>query len=109
MKASITGKRRRGAGRIGFVVIPTWALSNHQDGGALASALSLAELENRWVRLSADTQRKIVGYPVFGKQMIYSDGTSVRVHRSVAFGTDSDVREYSWGDVTSAAREGKKL
>ena len=101
--------RRRGRGNIETVAVPVWVIGNENDGPAVASALALAELEGRWIRLSAATQRKLLGFPVFGKRAIYSDGGNVRTMHSAAFGTDANVDIWTWADVTRAAREKRQL
>lgn len=100
---------RRRKGRIYFATIPDWAIGAGKDGPTLASAISLADLEERWIRLDAATQRKILGYPVFGKRAIYSNGTELRTSYSAAFGTDSVTEIWSWGAITKAARARKSL
>lgn len=98
-------KKRRGLGAIEVAEIPEWAMdSTRRDGPSLAAALALADLEGKWIRLSASVQRRALGFSVFGKKSIFSDGNAgVRVMHSAAFGTDASVYSYSWDDITRAA------
>ena len=77
-----------------FATLPAWTLPAPADRGlyALGAALALAELENRWVKLSAATQRAVIGSNKFGKQSIGIFDGSLMVSRSVCFGTDRDTR-----------------
>lgn len=105
-------KKRRGRGNIEVVAVPDWVVNEIKDGPAMASALALAELEDKWLRLSAADQNKLVGYAVFGKKAIYIDSTSpseVRIMHSAAFGTDASISRYNWNAVTRAARERRRL
>jgi hypothetical protein len=92
-----------------FTAVPDWAIPAEDKGGhALASSFAVAELENQWVRLSAATQRALLGHPVFGKQEILVEDAGVQVRRS-AFGTDTARTRFSFDDVTRAARARRKL
>ena len=54
-----------------FTQIPAWTFANtSKDWYSLAAALVLAGLENKWVKLSADTQRAILGGNRIGKQSV---------------------------------------
>ena len=63
-----------------------------KDWYTLASALVLSGLENKWVKLSAATQRAILGANIIGKQSIGIFDGELNVTRKVCFGTDSDTR-----------------
>jgi len=63
-----------------------------KDWYSLAAALTLSGLENRWLKLSADTQRAILGANVIGKQSVGLFDGVLMVTRKVCFGTDSDTR-----------------
>lgn len=57
-----------------FVELPVWVLPTAPCGPsvhALAAALTLAELENRWLYLSADTQRRVAGRVLGGIHEVY--------------------------------------
>jgi hypothetical protein len=77
-----------------FTALPAWTMPSHKDKGlyALAAALTLANMENRWVKLSADTQRAVIGCNRFGKQSIGLFDGQLMITRSVAYGTDRDTR-----------------
>ena len=100
----------RRAKKVDFVEIPDWAIDpKRHDGAAVASALALTNNEGKWVRLTAESQRRLLGYPVFGKQKIYATSAEVKVSRKCAFGTDFCMTTYSWGEITSMACEGRKV
>ena len=104
--------RKRKASRIKIRAIPEWAFDDkRRDAGTMAAAIALAKLENQRIRLSAETQRRLIGFAVFGKQMIHvaSKDQTVTVCRLVSFGSDSDCRTYHWNDVERAAKQRKKL
>jgi hypothetical protein len=95
--------------RAKFETLPDWTIDpDHQDGAALASALRLAGLTEKWVRLTAETQRKVLGYPVFGKRAIYASAGDVRIVRSVCFGLDFDCITLPWSRVTDYAKEKRR-
>ena len=76
-----------------FTQIPAWTFENtSKDWYSLAAALVLAGLENKWVKLSADTQRAILGGNRIGKQSVGIFDGELKVTRKVCFGTDSDTR-----------------
>lgn len=100
---------RSGRSSIKVVKIPRWAISEEKDGPALASAFKLADLEDKWVRLDAATQRKLIGYPVFGKQALRVLDRGVEISRSAAFGTDVARSLFPFEVVTHAARNRRKL
>lgn len=92
-----------------MVQIPDWAIGDQKDGAVVASALALADLEKQWIRLDAATQRKLLGFPVFGKRAIYSDGIDVRTMHSAAFGMDASIEIWPWEEVTRAAKLKRRL
>ena len=83
-------------------------------GDTLLCVLALAGLEGKWVHLSADSQRRTVGYPVFGKNKIRSRfdktrGYVVDVAHQIAFGLDFESGTFTLAEVTAAAKAKKKL
>lgn len=74
---------------IEFAAIPAWALPATPGALSFFETIALADLEGKWIRLSADTQRALLGSNVFGKQEIkvHADG-NVTVTRSTCFGMD---------------------
>jgi hypothetical protein len=93
-----------------FTQIPAWTLPAKADALALFEVMALAGLEDKWIRLDADTQRRVMGSAIFGKQeiMVCADGT-VKVARSVCFGTMKEVGEYVFRHVFAAIERHVKL
>jgi hypothetical protein len=87
-----------------FAAIPAWALPTSAGHLSFFETIALAGLEGVEIRLSAADQRKLLGFPVFGKQAITvtADGT-VLVSRSTCFGTDRETAEYSAERIERAA------
>lgn len=75
-----------------FTELPAWVFPAIESRSvyALAAALALAELENRWVYLSAGTQRRLMGRTV-GRMKIGMFNGELMTSRSVCFGTDRDI------------------
>lgn len=95
---------RKGMKRVEIVKLPDWVLPGLQkDGASMAAALALASLEDKWIRLDAATQRKLLGFPVFGKRAILVDSNdgSVLVYQSALGG--GYTRTLDWSDVTRLA------
>jgi hypothetical protein len=74
--------------------IPAWACSG-KGFAAFMSALALADLEGKWVRISATQQMDFFNSAPFGKRAIFSDGVTVRAIRQVCFGADIDEQTFS--------------
>lgn len=81
--------------------LPSWAISETGDFASFVSALALAGMENRWVRISAKQQRQFFGFAPFGKRAVLSDGNTIRVLKIVSFGADIDERVFSRSDFNS--------
>lgn len=75
--------------------IPAWCISGARGFAAFVSALALAEMENKWLRISAAQQRALFGFVPFGKRAILSDGNTVRAAKSICFGTDLDEQVFT--------------
>ena len=74
--------------------LPTWTyVGLPRDLYTLAAALTLAGLENQWIRLSARTQRAVIGRPFFGKRRFGLFGGQFRTVRVVCFGLDYETRD----------------
>jgi hypothetical protein len=96
--------------KLEYTEIPDWAIDKERkDGPAMSSALALTKLEGKEIRLTAAMQRKLLGFPVFGKQSIRGHDDRVTVCRKVGFGLDFDCHEFHWNEVTKAAKDKKKL
>lgn len=73
--------------------LPEWTFKGaQQDLYTLAAAIVLAGYEGKWVKLTATTQRAVLGEARFGKQSIGLFDGELMVTRRVCFGTDSDTR-----------------
>ena len=94
--------------KIGYIAIPDWAIGE-PGVCSFAAAIALAGMEGKWFRLSAATQRKLLGYSVFGKVSILCDGMSVTTRRSACFGMDSSTVEHSWSDIAEHAHAKRKV
>lgn len=96
--------------QITFAALPDWVFPAKPDALALYEAIALAGLEGQWIRLSADTQRRLIGSNVFGKQemRLNADGT-FEVIISTCFGADSEQSSYSANVINGAASAGKRL
>jgi hypothetical protein len=75
-----------------FATIPAWALPETPGVEGFYAAIALAGMEDKWVRLSADTQRALLGKVVFGKREIKVDDLGeIAQLRTVCFGTMADT------------------
>ena len=86
--------------------IPAWTYDGSEPGiYTFASALALAGLEDRLIRLSAELQTRLLGHNVFGTRpfMLRQDGTYL-VSRKVCFGTAFQSHE---GPLAELARTSK--
>ena len=86
-----------------FTYIAAWAYPETPSVNALFETIALLKLEGKRIRLSADDQRKIIGFNVFGKQNleVYPIG-KVLVWRKIAFGQDIDSAKYSAAEIKKA-------
>ena len=81
-----------------------------RDGAALLATLALARLEGKWIHLSAASQRKVLGFPVFGKCRIRSryDKTHgqyvIDMIRTTGYGLDFESGSFTLGEITKAAK-----
>jgi hypothetical protein len=83
-----------------YVTLPTWTYEGaSKDWYTLGAALVLADLENRWVKLNAATQRVVLGDNRFGRQSVGIFDGELKVTRRVCFGTDSDTRTVVLGNA----------
>ncbi len=83
-----------------FAEIPDWAIdADERSRYTIASAFELAGLTDEWVRLTAETQRALFGFVLFGKCNLKVDANGIKVSRSVCFGTDFSTTTFDWNDV----------
>ena len=95
---------------IKFYPIPAWARPARPDRFTLFELVALLDLEDQWLRLSADDQRAVLGFPVFGKRefRVTSQGT-VEIRRSSCFGLDQERQEYPPAWIMAAVRAAKRV
>lgn len=82
--------------------IPAWCISEASGFAAFVSALALAEMENKWLRISAAQQKALFGFVPFGKRAILSNGNTVRVAKTVCFGADLDEQIFTASNFPKA-------
>ncbi|WKC55473.1 hypothetical protein R41_25 [Klebsiella phage R4_1] len=72
--------------------------------------MALLNIENQWVRMTADDQRKLFGVALFGKKqfMVKSSG-EVMVCWSTCFGTDSETVTINRENLKEAINHKKAL
>lgn len=88
---------------IKFEAVPEWVKPQTPSPLALWEAFALLGWEGKPVRLSAADQRALMGFAVFGKQLItIADDGSVTITVSVCFGTMTDHQTYSPEQVKRA-------
>ena len=98
--------------KIKFDALPDWTYAGADAGiYTFCTALCLAKLGGKWVRLTADTQRKLLGFPVFGKQSFKYDieTGNILVARKVCFGTDCEIWEGHYTEIRDLAYAKKKI
>ena len=90
--------------------IPDYAYPITPGKLAFFETIALLGLEEKPIRLSAADQRRVLGFPVFGKQeIVVSKLGSVKMCRLTGFGQDCESCEYSASVIEKAAAAGKKL
>lgn len=77
---------------------------------SLWEVMGLTGLEDKWVRLKAKQQRRIMGFPVFGKRAFRVLRTGdVEIVRSTCFGQDYEMSTYTPAMIQAAAESKKQL
>lgn len=95
---------------IKFESIPEWTYEGKKPNiYTFFESIALAGLEDKWIRISADDQRKILGYPVFGKREIRVNDGYVESIIKVCFGTDFERAKYSAKKIEMAVDSEKQL
>lgn len=94
-----------------FCEVPDWTYAGAKPGIlTFFEAMALANLEERAVRLSASLQRKLLGFPVFGRREItVLKSGEVRSVVSTGFGMDCEAAVYSPGTIRRAVENQKQL
>jgi hypothetical protein len=91
--------------------IPAWMYENKEPSiYTFAETIALAGLEDKFIRLSASLQRRLLGFPVFGKQefTLKGDGT-FSTYCKVCFGTDYETTSGPQAYIGVAARNQLKI
>ena len=94
-----------------FVDFPEWSLNHHgahADASDLLSAIHLAGMADKWVRIPAKIQRRCLGFPVFGKcaVRVRSDrGDGFEVVKTVCFGTDQSGTDLTCREIDERAEK----
>lgn len=92
-----------------FTDIPDWTFAEEPSVHTFFSAIALSNLEGKAIRLDASTQRKLLGFPVFGKKEIKVVDGVVRCYHMKSFGQDCDVTEHSPTNLIKYVNEQKKI
>ncbi len=83
-----------------FETIPEWAIdASERSRYTVAAAFELAGLTDKYVRLTAESQRAVFGVAMFGKCSIRVGTEGIGAYRSVCFGTDVSGIIMTWDDV----------
>lgn len=91
-----------------FVQVPEWVKPAKPDVASFFSALCLAGLEgDGYFRLTAADQRALLGCVPFGQCSLKSDGSTIRVSRSVCFGTDAEISTYTGSELAAKIAAGE--
>jgi hypothetical protein len=95
---------------IEFTHIPEWTYTDVSPSVlTFFEVIALSGLEGEWIRLSADTQRKLLGHNVFGKRSIRIKDGLVECIIKIAFGNDFEHTTYEQSHVRRAVELGKQL
>ena len=94
-----------------FTEIESWTYEGKEPGVyTFFEALELSQLTNKKIRLSSETQMKLLGANVFGKRQINVDEKGdISMSVSVCFGTDRERVMFPWTEVRRAIAEGKQI
>lgn len=93
-----------------FADIESWTYEGNEPSVfTFVTSIALSSLEDKWIRLSAETQRKLLGFPVFGKMEFKVTDGDVLTSKSVCFGTDREIAEWSWLKVKEFISMKKRL
>ncbi len=80
--------------------IPEWAIdASERSRYTVAAAFELANLTDKHVRLTAESQRAVFGVAMFGKCQLRVHAEGIAASRSVCFGTDFSTILMTWEDV----------
>jgi len=90
--------------------IPEWTYDGIKPSvHTFFAAITLANLDDVCIRISAEDQRSLLGYPVFGKKEIKISGGLVRCYHMKSFGQDCDVTEHSSNNIMEYVNNKRKI
>lgn len=98
-------------GHIKPAAIPPWAYEGATPSVyTFFEAIALSNLEGRDIKLDAETQRALLGFPVFGRRVIRVKPEGVVESTvTVSFGQDFESGTYSADMIRRAASAQKQL
>ncbi len=92
-----------------FETVPSWAVdSEGHSRYTVAAAFELAGFTDKWVRLTAATQREVFGAVLFGKCNVRVNSEGLQADRSVCFGTDFSSLRLGWDDLEQVMASGRR-
>ena len=89
--------------------IPSWAIDESPSIFNLFSAICLAGLEGKRIKLTANDQRKLIGFPIFGRRLVTFTGSAVEMFQTKDFGKDFESSTWTPGEIDEAAKNNKQL
>lgn len=93
-----------------LATIESWSYENMTPGVAtFFSAIALSNLEGKSIRLSAEMQRTLLGFNVFGKKSIVVKDNTVCVSVKVCFGLDSNSVTVNSARLEQYLRDQKQI
>jgi hypothetical protein len=93
-----------------FADLPEWVIdpNSRPDRYSVAAAFMLADLSDKWVRLTADSQRLVFGANLFGKCQLKVDDNGLKVTRKVCFGIDFVCTWFDWETLERVIADGRR-
>lgn len=92
-----------------FEEIPAWAVEPaDRSRYTVAAAFHLAGLTDKWVRLTAASQRLVFGAVLFGKCLMRATCNGLGISRTVCFGTDAVGIIFGWERLEKVMAEGRR-
>lgn len=83
-----------------FETIPSWTYdADDHSVHSFFAAITLSNLDHKHIRITAEDQRKLLGFPIFGKKEIKVFDGVVKCYHMKAFGQDCDITEHTPSDL----------
>lgn len=93
-----------------FETVPSWAIdATEKSRYTIAAAIELAGFTDKWIRLSAESQRQLFGVVMFGKANVMVTNKGISAYRSVCFGTDFSSTNLDWSEVEKHIANGTQV